>query len=82
MNTFERRKPKLIKSNVFNSKRHQSQTIKQIDLAGDHYVMGQQHGFQVRGLRPQIMSAIYERLKTLSEVQFEIQPIVEEISAT
>jgi isopenicillin-N N-acyltransferase-like protein len=82
MNTTVIRKTELKNSNASNFKRHQGQTIKQIDLAGDHFVMGQQHGHQVRRLRPHILAAIDERLLTLSEIQLDIQPIIEEICAT
>jgi predicted choloylglycine hydrolase len=82
MNTNVRRKTRSIESNSVNLKRHHGQAIKQIDVNGDHYMMGQQHGHQVRGLRPQIMASINERLNTLSKVQFEIQPIIEEINTT
>ena len=82
MNTIARRKTRLKDSNSITFKRHQSQSIREIDLAGDHFMMGQQHGHQVRELRPHILAAIDERLMTLSEVQFEIQPIIEEITAT
>jgi predicted choloylglycine hydrolase len=51
-------------------------------LAGDHYKMGQQHGRQVRALRPQIIAAIDDRLMTLTKVQFDIQSTIEEISET
>jgi predicted choloylglycine hydrolase len=77
----ERRKTMTEKSKTFNFNRHQGQNIQHIDLAGDHFLMGQQHGYQVRSLKPLILAAIEERLTTLSEMQDDIQPIIEEISA-
>lgn len=55
--------------------------IKQINLSGNHYVMGQQHGFQVRELRPHILDAIDTRLDTLAKVKVDVQPFITEISA-
>jgi predicted choloylglycine hydrolase len=75
-------KTEIGKTKVINIEQHQGQPIKQINLAGDHYKMGQQHGHQVYDLRPQILVAIDERLKTLSKSQFYIQPIMEEIRET
>lgn len=59
----------------------QNQAIRLIDLSGNHYMMGQQHGFQVRELRPKLLAAIDERLSILSKVQIDIQPIFDEIKA-
>ena len=81
MNTTGRRKTKLAKSKIMKFKRYTGQTIKQINLSGDYFEMGQQHGHQVTDLRPQIISAIDARLTALAKAQTNIQPIVEEISS-
>jgi len=55
--------------------------IKQIDLAGDHYTMGWQHGRQVQDLRPRILAAVENRLEILQGVDLDLQPILVELSA-
>lgn len=69
------------KSSAHNFKHPQDRAIKQIELTGDHYVMGQQHGHQVRVLRPQILAAIDARLTALRKVQANIEPIIAEIDS-
>lgn len=52
-----------------------------LELAGTHYEMGQQHGYQVRDLRPFLLQAIEERLAKLAQAGAEIQPWTEELLA-
>jgi hypothetical protein len=79
MKLTERRKTK--KTKALNFKRRQDPAIKKIDLAGDYYEMGQQHGQQVSDLRSHIVAAIDARLTILAQVQVNIEPIIVEISS-
>ncbi|MFU8773772.1 MAG: C45 family autoproteolytic acyltransferase/hydrolase [Anaerolineales bacterium] len=54
--------------------------IKRIDLAGNHYTMGLQHGYQVRRLRPQISSAIKNRLLLLAKLDRDFETRIENLS--
>jgi isopenicillin-N N-acyltransferase like protein len=54
--------------------------IKRIDLAGDHYTMGLQHGYQVRRLRPQILSAIKNRLLLLAKLDRDFDTRIENLT--
>jgi predicted choloylglycine hydrolase len=65
-----------------NLNQSQDQMIKELHLSGDHYKMGQQHGQQVRELRPQILTAIDDRLRSLSKIDANIEPSIKEISQT
>lgn len=81
MNTPVRNNKIYASSNFFDIKRTQSQSIMQINLTGDYYEMGQQHGRQVRGLRSDIVTALDARLAALAKVQINIQPLIVEISS-
>jgi len=54
--------------------------IKRIDLAGNHYTMGLQHGYQVRRLRPLISSAIRNRLLLLAKLDSDFDTRIENLS--
>jgi isopenicillin-N N-acyltransferase like protein len=54
--------------------------IKRIDLAGNHYTMGLQHGYQVRRLRPKISSAIKNRLLLLAKLDSDFKTRIENLS--
>lgn len=55
--------------------------MKILELAGDHYEMGRQHGHQVRDLRPQILQAMHQRLAKLERSQVATQSLAEELMA-
>jgi isopenicillin-N N-acyltransferase-like protein len=52
--------------------------IKQIQLAGDHYAMGQQHGRQVAGLQPFLVAAIQSRLDALDKLEIDLKIYISE----
>lgn len=52
-----------------------------IQLAGDHYAMGRQHGRQVRELRPLILQAMDQRLAKLDQAGVDVVPLVVELMA-
>jgi predicted choloylglycine hydrolase len=53
--------------------------IKKIDLSGNHYEMGYQHGRQVIDLRAHLLQTIDHRLNTLQKVDIETRPYAVEI---
>lgn len=55
--------------------------MKIIELAGDHYEMGQQHARQVRNLRPDIVKAMDRRLRKLAAYEANLQPHVTEVAS-
>jgi isopenicillin-N N-acyltransferase-like protein len=52
--------------------------IKQIQLAGDHYTMGHQHGRQVSALRPFLASAMENRLDGLDKLGIDLKSYIGE----
>jgi hypothetical protein len=54
--------------------------MRQINLAGDPYAMGQQHGQQVRDLRGELLSVIDRRLVTLARCNTDLSPYISELS--
>lgn len=52
-----------------------------LELTGDHYQMGWQHAQQVRGLRPRILKAMRERLRSLKPYQADLQPHLAELTS-
>ena len=55
--------------------------VKFINLYGDHYSMGWQHGRQVRDLHSRIQVAMDHRLSQLEKLEAGIQPYVDEFEA-
>jgi predicted choloylglycine hydrolase len=55
------------------------QVIKKIDLTGNHYEMGYQHGRQVVDMRAQTLFAIDRRLETLQQVDIKARPFAKEL---
>lgn len=55
--------------------------IKQIDLGGDHYSMGLQHGLQVKELRPRILRVVQNRLTILQDKDLDFRSILDELYA-
>jgi isopenicillin-N N-acyltransferase-like protein len=55
--------------------------MKVLELSGDHYQMGWQHAQQVRDLRPQIVKAMRQRLKSLSVCETDLQPAITELTS-
>jgi hypothetical protein len=53
--------------------------MRRIDLAGDHYTMGKQHGQQIQDLRPHLAEVIYRRLAVLDECDLDLAPLINEI---
>ena len=66
-------------SKNFDFKRYQGQLIKEINLTGNYYEMGQQHGRQVRSLRSHLIAAIDARLAAQAKLQIDVQPLIVEI---
>jgi isopenicillin-N N-acyltransferase-like protein len=56
--------------------------MKVLELSGDHYQMGRQHAQQVRDLRPQIVKAMRQRLKSLAAYETDLQPAITELIST
>lgn len=54
--------------------------MKVLELSGDHYQMGWQHAQQVRDLRPQIVKAMRQRLKSLAVHETDLQPAITELT--
>ena len=54
--------------------------IKRIDISGDHYSMGLEHGYQVRRMRPNIAAAIRNRLLLLAKLDFDYKTRIEYLS--
>jgi isopenicillin-N N-acyltransferase-like protein len=52
--------------------------IKQIQLAGDHYAMGQQHGRQVAELQPFLAAAMEKRLQALDTLEADLNAYINE----
>ncbi len=52
--------------------------IKQIQLAGDHYAMGRQHGLQVAGLQPFLAAAMENRLAALDRLDTDLNAYINE----
>jgi isopenicillin-N N-acyltransferase like protein len=52
--------------------------IKQIQLTGDHYAMGQQHGRQVEELQPFLAAAMENRLDALDRLDIDLSSYIRE----
>lgn len=50
-----------------------------LKLAGTHYEMGRQHGYQVRNLRPAILQTMEQRLARLPQSEAETQQLILEL---
>jgi len=46
-----------------------------IGLGGSHYEMGRQHAHQLKDLRPQIMRAIRQRVRSLEEYEVYVEKL-------
>jgi len=55
--------------------------MKVIQVEGCYYDMGQQHALQVQDLRPRIVKAIRQRLRTLEEYEVDLQPYTLELAS-
>jgi predicted choloylglycine hydrolase len=53
--------------------------MKVIELTGGHYEMGRQHAQQVRGLQPEIVKAMRQRLETLESYRADLRPYIAEL---
>jgi len=53
--------------------------MKTIALRGGHYEMGRQHAHQLQDLRPRIMRAMRQRLKSLEKYEVDLQPCAVEL---
>ena len=51
-----------------------------LNLSGNTYTIGQQHGEQVADLRPQIMAAMTVRLAALHQKNISLEPYLDEIA--
>jgi hypothetical protein len=56
--------------------------VKVIKLIGSYYEMGRQHAQQVQDLRPRLVEAIRQRLRSLEPYEAELEPYVAEIATT
>ena len=50
-----------------------------IKLAGDHFKMGRQHGYQVRDLLPHLLDVIDQSLKSLDRLKVNLLPLEKEL---
>jgi len=55
--------------------------MKVLELEGNYRTMGQQHGEQVRDLRPEILQAMSRRLAALKPYAADLEPYVQEMAA-
>jgi isopenicillin-N N-acyltransferase-like protein len=55
--------------------------MKVIQVEGNYFEMGQQHAQQVLDLRPRILKAIRQRLRTLEEYEVDLQPYALELTS-
>ncbi|MBN1147505.1 MAG: hypothetical protein JXA78_09625 [Anaerolineales bacterium] len=53
--------------------------IRQLELSGDHYEMGWQHGCQVRDLSAKVLDAVENRLSILDRSETPLQPFLDEL---
>ncbi len=51
-----------------------------IGLRGGHYEMGRQHAHQLQDLRPRIMRAIGQRVRSLEDYEVDLQPYAVELT--
>jgi hypothetical protein len=54
--------------------------IQKLELAGDHYTLGRQHGGQVRHLRAHILAGLKNRLDSLAKLPLDLQPFLAEMA--